>query len=167
MAIQTLSALAVRVTGIFLGLSFLKSTGNFMTSFAQAIQDPWLFMALTPTVMMFGASLCMIFFPRTIAAKFVPMVPNESKDPPAIGQLELLGSALLGLYFLVEVALDVTWMISFYFSSLQWNTPWSWSPQNTSSVTVIIVQFMIAMWLLNGATALFRFVRWAKSAHAD
>ena len=167
MAIQTLSALAVRVTGIFLGLYFLKSMGNFMTSFTQAIRDPWLFMALTPTVMMFGASLCMIFFPRMIAAKFVPVVPNESKDPPAIGQLELLGSALLGLYFLVEVALDVTWMISYYFSALQWNTPWTWSPQNASSLTVIIVQFIIAVWLLNGAKMLFRLVRWARSVHAD
>jgi len=167
MAIQTLSALAVRITGIFLGLSFLKSIGNFLTSFGKAIEDPWLFMALTPTVMMFGAALCMIFFPRTIAAKFVPVVPNESEDPPAIDQLEVLGSALLGLYFLVQVVLDVTWMISYYFSSLQWNTPWTWNPQNASSLTVIIVQFIIAVWLLNGAKMLFRLVHWARSVHAD
>ena len=167
MAIQTLSALAVRITGIFLGLSFLRSIGNFLTSFGKAIQDPWLFMALTPTVMMFGAALCMVFFPRIIAAKFVPVVPNESKDPPAIGQLELLGSALLGLYFLVQVVLNVTGMISFYFAGLQWNTPFLWSPQYVSSLAVIIVQFIVAMWLLNGAQGLFRLVRWARSAHAD
>ncbi len=167
MAIQTLAALAVRITGIFLGLSFLKSIGNFLASFGKAIEDPWLFMSLTPTVMMFGAALCMIFFPRTIAAKFVPVVPNESKDPPAIGQLEALGSTLLGLYFLVEVVLDVTWMISYYFSSLQWNTPWAWTPQYITSLAVIIVQFIVAIWLLNGAKALFRLVRWARSAHAD
>ena len=97
----------------------------------------------------------------------MPVVPNESKDPPAIGQLEALGSALLGLYFLVQVVLDATWMISYYFSSLQWNTPWQWTPQNITSLAVIIVQFIAAMWLLSGAKALFRLVRWARSVHAD
>lgn len=167
MAIQTLAALAVRIAGLFLGFSFLKSIVSFLAAYSQASQDPWLFLSLTPTVMMFGAALCMIFFPRIIAAKFVPVVPNETEDPPAIGQLEVLACTLLGLYFLIQVALDVTWMVSYHFSSLRWNASWQWGPQNISSLVVTIVQFIVAMWLLNGAQGFFRLVRWARSVHAD
>ena len=167
MAIQTLSALAVRVAGIFLGLSSLKAVMSYAFAFSQSNEDPWLFLALTPTVMMFGAALCMIFFPRTIAAKFVPVVPNESKDPPAIGQLEVLGCALLGLYFLVEAVLDASWLIAYYFAGRQWNYPWQWTQQNVSTLAVAAGEFIVAVWLLLGAKGLFGLVRWARSIHAD
>ncbi|MGI9413528.1 MAG: hypothetical protein ACR2PM_07660 [Hyphomicrobiales bacterium] len=167
MAIQTLSALAVRITGIVIGLSALKAGAAYLYTAAQANLDPWLFLALTPTVMMFAAAACMIVFPRTVAGNLVPVVANETREPPAIGQLEVLGCALIGLYFLIQAVLDATWMISYYYAGRQWDTAWVWNQSTVTPTVVAAAKFAIAVWLLLGAKGLFGLLRWARRVHAD
>lgn len=164
--IHTLSALAVRLAGIVIGLYAVRAGVTFLYSARLSSDEPWLFVALTPLVMMLSASVCMIFFPRTIAGKFVPVMGGETKDPPSVGDLEHLGTALLGLYFLVQVVLDVTYMITLWFAYKEYGTKMSWTPDHVATLAVAAVEFGLAVWLLLGARGLFGLLRWARSTRA-
>lgn len=167
MSIQTLSALAIRITGIVIGLYAVKSGAIYVYAAKQSNDDPWLFVTLTPIVMMFSASACMIAFPRIIAGKLVPVADGTTKEPPSITDLEVLGSALLGLYFLIQSVLDAVWMISLWFATKQFGYQWQWSGDYVSTIAVAVVEFAIAVWLMLGARGLFELLRRARVARSE
>lgn len=166
MALHTLSALAVRITGIVIGLYAVKAGAIYAYAAKQSNDDPWLFVTLTPMVMMFSASVCMVVFPRIIAGNLVPVVGGETHEPPSVTELERLGTALLGLYFLVQAVLDATYMITLWFAFKEYSSEWTWTPDYVSTIVVAAVEFAIAIWLLLGARGLFGLLRWARSIRA-
>ena len=174
MSLQTVAALAVRVTGIVIGLYAIKAGAAYVYTASEANEDPWLFLALTPTAMMVSASACMIFFPRIIAGKLVPVVKApaggdgaDAPPAPALGDLAGLGCALLGLYFLIQAVLEVAWLISYYFAAVALGYEWIWTSQTAAAIPFAAAEFAAALWLLLGAKGFVTALRWAKRVHAD
>lgn len=155
-----LTALAIRLTGIFLGLSTVKQlasllyvfTGNY-DLFASAILFGF-------TLISFIIALIMIFFPVAVAEQLNRGIKDGESISFAGADIEALACSLVGLYFLIEAILSATYRFTLW----QQNYPFDTSPETFASLFRVLAQFLVAAWLLFGANGIARALRWARTA---
>ncbi len=169
--LNTLTALAIRVTGIILGLYALRTAGAYVysaTTNENAAAYFWLVMA--PMLLLLAASALMVAAPHTVAGRLIPNWPmadraGEDTQPVTLAGVEVLAVSLVGLYFLIQAILDATYIGTLWYATKQFAMPWAWSPTLVATVITALVEFIAAMWLLLGGKGIVALMRWARTAH--
>ncbi len=160
-----LYTLAIRITGIIIGLYAIKTGASFIYTASTTNETYPHWIPLTSSVLMFGAALCMVLFPSIVAGKIIPQSTVVSKRPSLTSdEVELLAYSLIGLYFLVEAVLDISYMISLWYATKVHAFPWSWTPEHVATTVSIIFELIIAIWLLFGGRALKLVMKWGRKA---
>ncbi|MCP4932853.1 MAG: hypothetical protein GY927_01305 [bacterium] len=161
MTSHILTALAVRVAGIFMGLYALRNGALYIGSTVGGSQSE-LLMVLA-FLLMTAASLLMIFFPLTLAGKILPddLAPAKT-DSLSSEEIEYLASSLLGLYFFVEAIIHGFYILGILLGLQNMGLSWSWTQEYTAIVMAMIAELFAALWLLFGSKGLWRAVRWAR-----
>ena len=169
--LNTLTALAIRVTGIILGLYALRTAGAYFygaSTNENAAAYFWLIMA--PMLLLLAASVLMIALPHAIARKLIPKTllggrAGEDTQPVTLAGVEALAVSIVGLYFLIQSVLDATYIGTLWYATKQFAMPWAWSPTLVATVITALVEFIAAMWLLLGGKGVISLMRWARTAH--
>ncbi len=159
-----LVAIAVRIAGIFVAIYAVKNGAAYISTAGQSNDDPWLWLVLTPVVMMAAAAVCMIAFPQIVAGNLIPAKkPGETESALTAGQLEPLACSLIGLYFLAQSVFDTTYVASLWFVTKQLGYKWVWAPEFGAVAVTAAVEFIVSMWLLFRARGLLGLLKWARS----
>ncbi len=161
MTIRILTALAVRITGIVMGLYALRNGSLYIGSMVGGSQIQWLM--ILAFLLMLAASLLMIVFPLTLAGKLLP-VGSESKKTDGLSsdKIEYLASSLMGLYFLVQAIIDGFYLLGIFLGTRNLGITWIWTQDNAGIFMAMIAELIAALWLLFGARGLWGVVRWAR-----
>ncbi len=159
-----LAAVAVRIAGLVIGLYAIRNGAMHLAADPTIRQDPWVWLPLTSTVMMFSTAFCMVIFPTIIVQKLIP----RDESPPesstlSIADIEILATSLVGLYVLVQAVLDATYMGTLWFAIRQTGYPWIWTAEYIATTVTAVAELLVGLWLLFGARGLMSFVRWART----
>ncbi len=161
MHIRILTAIAVRVAGVVIGLYALRNGALYIGSMTGGTESQWL-MSLA-FLLMLAASLLMIIFPFTLTGKLLPDETEAKKtDSLSSEKIEYLASSLMGLYFFVEAIIDGFYMLGIVLGLRNLGIAWTWTPEYAGIVMAMTAEFLAALWLLFGAKGIWSVVRWAK-----
>ncbi len=172
MQLDFLIALVVRVSGIFMALTAMKagffSYGNLAIG-GGVYAGLWL--ETGPLFIMLLVSLLMISCPLGVARW---LLPAEAADEQHVkyewhidGNIELLASSLMGLYFLVQSILDGFYVWGIFLAVRHMGMQWSWTPEYAGMAMASAAEFCAALWFLFGAKGLWVMVRWARKTGTE
>lgn len=151
-------AVAVRVFAVWLGIYVLRTAASF--AFTPSREVPG-FGVAAAIVALTGVLVALLwFFPGSIARKILS-ADNATADSTASPDLWLsMGCALLGLWMLTSAvpSLVLDGYALIYVDAAADNS------ELKRSVLYILIQIVIALWLVLGAKAFRRFFWWLRTA---
>lgn len=164
MPIHTLTALAIRVTGIVILIKAIELGASY-----QAMGMPSPGWAWATVAVMAAAALSMILFPLALAGRLLPAGGTRDTldtDPPVGGgAIERLAASVIGLYFLVVAVTDGSYYVLLAAATQSFGGPPIWNNHQIASAGTTVLEFVFALWLLFGARQLVTLMRWARTAH--
>ena len=158
-----LLALGVRLFCIWLVVYLLRHVPALWLYFARDNFDREALTVVAVTTIVLVIVVVILWnFPLAVARK---LLPRATLDTPTSTALEQLQSALFSLVGIWLISEAVPRFVHFSVVAYQANKmvpPIEMTAASYASVVETIVQFILGVWLLFGARALLRLIRWAR-----
>ncbi len=170
---RDLAAILTRITGIGIGLQLLVSTGQWLANHSSDPLGP----LTLPLLALFASWVALAAFlfkkPHKIAALFVPAKRPDNQlslFAPSLQQLERLLICLLGLFFLLLAAIDLSEVIAYqvsYQNRVRTFPDTLWFETAASfnlSLVSVSAKTLVGLVLIMGARTAGKLLCWARTA---
>lgn len=160
MSREDVVAVAVRLFSIFLVLGALRQLPGTIALFSLDMDRG--LVALTLLLLLLGALVGVLlwFFPLSVARRLLPVMREPRSEQSMDARVALtVGLTLIGVWVLAYALVDVAyWLTLFVRTRHPGAVYFEWSHEQVANVVATLVELLVAIWLIFGASGIRRLV---------
>jgi hypothetical protein len=103
-------------------------------------------------------------WPLAVAQKLIPQSTLDQASRLPVEQLQTAAFCLLGLWLLTEALPHAAYVATIVYHSSRSKASMSHTPWEYATISQVLAELIIGLWLLFGAKGLLGILRWARNA---